>query len=97
MKKGLVLDLSKVAPYAQETELNYMEAMVNATHEVLHNKTGAGNDFLGWLDLPVNYDKNEFERIKNAAEKIKKNSEVLIVIGIGGSYLRCKSCYRNVN
>ncbi|MGL5351882.1 MAG: glucose-6-phosphate isomerase [Clostridium sp.] len=91
MKKGLVLDLSKVAPYAQETELNHMEAMVNATHEVLHNKTGAGNDFLGWLDLPVNYDKNEFDRIKKAAEKIKSDSEVLIVIGIGGSYLGARA------
>ena len=54
----------------------------------LHDKTGAGNDFLGWIDLPLNYDKSEFARIKKAAEKIKSNSEVLIVIGIGGSYLR---------
>ena len=58
---------------------------------MLHNKTGAGNDFLGWVDLPLNYDKEEFARIKAAAQKIKSDSEVLIVIGIGGSYLRGKA------
>ena len=80
MNKGLRLDLSKVEPYVKlEQELNHMEAMVKSAHDTLKNGTGAGNDFLGWLDLPVNYDKNEFERIKNAAEKIKKNSDALIV------------------
>jgi glucose-6-phosphate isomerase len=58
---------------------------------MLHNKTGAGNDFLGWLDLPLNYDKEEFARIKAAAQKIRSDSEVLIVIGIGGSYLGAKA------
>ena len=88
MNKGLKLDLSKVEPYVKiEQELNYMEVMVKGAHETLTNKTGAGNDFLGWLDLPVNYDKEEFDRIKKSAEKIKGNSEALIVIGIGGSYL----------
>jgi len=87
MNKGLSLDSSKVAPYLEEAELNNMESMVKAVHEDLHNKTGAGNDFLGWVDLPVNYDKEEFARIKKAAEKIKSDSDVLIVIGIGGSYL----------
>ena len=57
----------------------------------LHNGTGAGNAFLGWVDLPVNYDKEEFARIKAAAEKIKKDSEILIVIGIGGSYLGARA------
>ena len=65
--------------------------MVTTAHKMLHDKTGAGNDFLGWIDLPVNYDKDEFARIKKSAEKIKSDSDVLIVIGIGGSYLRCKS------
>ncbi len=60
-------------------------------HEKIVNKSGAGNDFLGWYDLPVNYDKVEFERIKKAAEKIKKDSEVLVVIGIGGSYLGARA------
>lgn len=91
MSKGLSLDLSKVQPYACLSELDKMEAMVNCAHTTVHEKTGAGNDFLGWLDLPVNYDKGEFERIKAAAEKIKSDSDVLIVIGIGGSYLGARA------
>ncbi|MGL5379666.1 glucose-6-phosphate isomerase [Clostridium sp.] len=97
MNKGLRLDLSKVEPYAKLNELDYMEAMVKSAHNVLHEKTGAGNDFLGWLDLPVNYDKNEFDRIKQAAEKIKGNSEALIVIGIGGSYLGPRAAIEMLN
>ena len=58
--------------------------------EVLVSRSGAGNDFLGWIDLPVNYDKEEFTRIKKAAEKIQSDSEVLLVIGIGGSYFQLK-------
>ena len=91
MKKRLTLDLSKTTPYLKEQEVCYMEDMVKSAHEKLHNKTGAGNDFLGWIDLPVNYDKNEFQRIKAAAEKIKKDSDVLLVIGIGGSYLGARA------
>lgn len=91
MNKGISLDLSKVAPYLEEAELNNMESMVKAVHEDLHNGTGAGNDFLGWVDLPVNYDKDEFARIKKAGEKIKSDSDVLIVIGIGGSYLGARA------
>ena len=60
---------------------------VKAAQKTLHEKSGAGNDFLGWVDLPVNYDKEEFARIEKAAAKIRKDSQVLIVIGIGGSYL----------
>ncbi|MGG7213553.1 glucose-6-phosphate isomerase [Clostridium nigeriense] len=98
MNKGLRLDLSKVEPYVKlEQELNNMEAMVKCAHSTLQNGTGAGNDFLGWLDLPVNYDKDEFERIKNAAEKIKKNSDALIVIGIGGSYLGPRAAIEMLN
>ncbi|MDU5110254.1 MAG: glucose-6-phosphate isomerase [Clostridium sp.] len=98
MNKGLKLDLSKVEPYVKiEQELNYMEAMVKGAHETLTNKTGAGNDFLGWLDLPVNYDKEEFDRIKKSAEKIKGNSEALIVIGIGGSYLGPRAAIEMLN
>jgi glucose-6-phosphate isomerase len=97
MNKGLKLDLSKVEPYAKVQELDYMEAMVKGAHEALHNKSGAGNEFLGWLDLPVNYDKEEFARIKNASERIKKNSDVLIVIGIGGSYLGARAAIEMLN
>lgn len=85
--RGLSLDISKLNEFINEHEIGYMQPMINSAHETIHNGTGAGNDFLGWLDLPKNYDKEEFERIKIAAEKIKSNSEVLIVIGIGGSYL----------
>ena len=91
MRNGLSLDLTKLQPYASLTELDMMEGMVKYAHDTVHEKTGAGNDFLGWLDLPVNYDKEEFERIKVAAEKIKSNSDVLIVIGIGGSYLGARA------
>ena len=91
MNKSISLDLSKVAPYLAEAEINYMEDMVKSAHEKLHNGTGAGNDFLGWIDLPVNYDKDEFERIKKAAAKIQSDSDILVVIGIGGSYLGARA------
>ena len=98
MNKGLRLDLSKVEPYVKiDQELSHMEAMVKGAHSTLVNKSGAGNDFLGWVDLPVNYDKEEFDRIKVAAEKIKKNSDALIVIGIGGSYLGARAAIEMLN
>ena len=92
MKNGLSLDLSKVQPYASLAELDKMEGMVNFAHNTVHEGTGAGSDFLGWLDLPVNYDKEEFARIKVAANKIKENSywDWWIIF-------RSKSCYRRVN
>ena len=68
-----------------------IQERVNEIHEMIHNKTGLGNDFLGWLDLPKNYDKDEFERVLKAADKIKNDSDVLVVIGIGGSYLGAKA------
>lgn len=72
-------------------ELNQIKPYVELANEVLMKGTGAGNDFLGWVSLPKNYDRKEFERIKKAAEKIKNDSEILIVIGIGGSYLGAKA------
>ena len=63
MRRNLTLDLSKTAPFLKENELDYMEDLVKAAHEKIHNKTGAGNDFLGWVDLPINYDKAEFMEI----------------------------------
>ncbi len=68
-----------------------MRSEVSAAHKMLTEGTGLGSDFLGWLDLPVNYDKDEFRRIKESAEKIKKDSEVLVVLGIGGSYLGARA------
>ena len=77
--------------FFNENELKQIKPYVELANEVLTSKSGAGNDFLGWIDLPENYDKDEFARIKKAAEKIKNDSEVLIVIGIGGSYLGAKA------
>lgn len=91
MTKRLTFDYSKAFGFFDEHEISYMEKMVEAAHLMLHHKSGAGNDFLGWVDLPKNYDKEEFKRIKIAAEKIKSDSEVLIVIGIGGSYLGARA------
>lgn len=75
------------APFISDNEYDAIDSQVKAAHETLHFGKGQGSEFLGWLDLPVNYDKEEFARIKKAAERIKSNSDVLIVIGIGGSYL----------
>lgn len=83
----VTFDYSKAASFISEEEVSYMSKLVADAKEQLVNKTGAGNDFLGWLDLPVDYDKEEFARMKKAAAKIQSDSEVLIVIGIGGSYL----------
>ena len=77
--------------FFNENELKQIKPYVELANEVLTSKTGAGNDFLGWVDLPENYNKDEFARIKKAAEKIKNDSEVLVVIGIGGSYLGAKA------
>ncbi len=71
----------------QRPELRGISEEIRLCHEALHNKTGKGNDFVGWVELPQRYDQEEFERIKKAAAKIKQDSSVLIVIGIGGSYL----------
>ena len=77
--------------FVREHELSREFPLVKAAHDTLTSRTGAGNDFLGWMDLPVNYDKEEFARIKKAAEKIKSDSEVLIVIGIGGSNMGARA------
>ncbi len=84
-------DYSKTAGYVHQHEIDSMKAITQAAKELLLAKTGAGNDYLGWIDLPVNYDKEEFSRIKAAAEKIRSDSEVLVVIGIGGSYLGARA------
>ena len=88
---GLKLDDKYVRSFVAEHELDGIAPAVKAAHDQLVNRNGLGNDFLGWIDLPVNYDKEEFARIKKAAAKIKQDSEVLIVIGIGGSYLGARA------
>lgn len=77
--------------FVSEEVLAGYQAKVTESAEKLANKSGAGNDYLGWVDLPVDYDKDEFERIKKAAKKIQNDSDVLIVIGIGGSYLGARA------
>ena len=84
-------DYSKTAGLISEEEVSAMSKQVLDAKELLTSGKGAGNDFLGWIDLPVNYDKEEFARIKKAAEKIQSDSEVLVVIGIGGSYLGARA------
>jgi glucose-6-phosphate isomerase len=88
---ALKLNTKYIESFINEDELAGVKSQVELAAATLHNKTGLGNDFLGWLELPENYDKDEFERIKKAAEKIKSNSEILIVIGIGGSYLGARA------
>ncbi len=84
-------DYGKASAFISEEEVSYMEKLVADAKDVLVAKTGAGNDFLGWIDLPVDYDKEEFARIKAAAAKIQADSDVLVVIGIGGSYLGARA------
>ena len=77
--------------FIRENDIKGLESQVLAAHNLLENKNGLGNDFLGWVELPLNYDREEFYRIKKAAEKIKSDTDVLIVIGIGGSYLGARA------
>lgn len=84
-------DYSKVATFVREHELDFLQSQVSAADKALREGTGPGSDFLGWIDLPENYDKEEFDRVKKAAEKIKSDSDVLVVIGIGGSYLGARA------
>ncbi|MGY3703417.1 glucose-6-phosphate isomerase [Vagococcus martis] len=90
-------DYSNVGTFIGEHELGYMQAEVTAAHNTLREGTGPGNDFRGWIDLPENYDKEEFARVKKAAEKIQSDSDILIVIGIGGSYLGAKAAIDFLN
>ncbi|SER77786.1 glucose-6-phosphate isomerase [Gracilibacillus ureilyticus] len=90
-------DYEKALDFFGQHELDYLKEPVKLAHEMVHNKTGAGNDFLGWVDLPTDYDKEEFARIKKAADKIKSDSDVLLVVGIGGSYLGARAAIEMLN
>ncbi len=85
------LNGSYLGDFVSEESILAMQEEVTKAHELLHTKTGEGNEFLGWLTLPTNYDKDEFSRIKKAATKIQQTSDLLIVIGIGGSYLGARA------
>ena len=91
MSSKVTYDYSKASSFISEDEVKFMSKLVMDAKEQLLSRSGAGNDFLGWIDLPVDYDKEEFSRILKAAEKIKSDSEVLLVIGIGGSYLGARA------
>ena len=91
MANKVTFDYSKATGFIQEHEMEYMSRLAAQAKETLVSKSGAGNDFVGWVDLPVDYDKEEFARIEKAAEKIREDSEVLLVIGIGGSYLGARA------
>ena len=80
-----------LSDFLSEHEVGYLKPYAAIAHDMLLSGKGAGNDFLGWVNLPENYDKDEFTRIKIAAEKIKQNSDILVVIGIGGSYLGARA------
>lgn len=89
--KKLGLDYSNALAFINESEITCLSPFIKKAHEMLHNKTGPGSDFTGWVDLPKVYDRDEFARIKAAAERIKSDSEALVVIGIGGSYLGARA------
>ena len=91
MSNKVSFDYSKASLFISDDEVKNIGKSVEDAKELLISKKGAGSDFLGWIDLPVNYDKEEFSRIQKAAEKIKNDSEVLLVIGIGGSYLGARA------
>ncbi len=85
------LDYQKALKFFDQHELEQHQDAIKLIHRTIHEGTGAGSDFLGWVDLPVNYDKEEFSRIKEAAKQVQSHSDVLVVIGIGGSYLGARS------
>jgi len=89
-------DYKNALGFLSEHEISYMEGQVSLAHNMLHEKSGPGNDFLGWVELPNNYDKEEFSRILKAARKIREDSDVLIVVGIGGSYLGARAAIESL-
>jgi glucose-6-phosphate isomerase len=97
MGNKITFDYSKTAGVVSESEIAVMGNLADAAKDMLLSRTGLGNDFLGWIDLPVNYDKEEFDRIVKAAAKIQKDSDVLLVIGIGGSYLGARAANEFLN
>lgn len=88
---AIKLNSKYLKSFIAEHEIEAMKAQITDAHNTIENRNGLGNDFLGWVDLPENYDKDEFERIKAAAERIKEKADILIVIGIGGSYLGARA------
>ncbi|TBL78558.1 glucose-6-phosphate isomerase [Paenibacillus thalictri] len=88
---AISFNYSSALPFIQQHEVDYFGEFVKTAHNMLHEKKGPGSDYVGWVDLPLQYDKEEFARIKQAAARIRSHSDALIVIGIGGSYLGARS------
>ena len=97
MDKYLNVDYGKALGFVNKDDFKLIEEEIKLAHKMLHEKTGKGNEFLGWLELPNNYDKDEFDLVKKSAEIIRNNSDVLLVIGIGGSYLGSKAAIEMLN
>ena len=93
----ITFDYSQALNFIENKEINSLQERVSQCHKMLHHGTGLGSDYLGWIDLPNNYDKLEFSRLKVAAERIRSQSEVFIVIGIGGSYLGARAAIEMLN
>ena len=89
--QGIHLDCNGIKNFVTDEELKNMEQRVFQAHDMILNKNGEGKEMLGWLDLPTNRDEKEIEKIKECAERIQKQSDVFVVIGIGGSYLGAKA------
>ena len=88
---SVTLETRYAEGFIRSHEFDAMQQQVTAAHDTLHSGSGFGSDFLGWMDLPVNYDKEEFARIKAAAARIKQDTDIFIAIGIGGSYLGARA------
>ncbi|TXL58154.1 glucose-6-phosphate isomerase [Cerasibacillus terrae] len=93
----ITFSYDKANPFFHPQEINYLEPFVKTAHQLLHDKIAQGNQYLGWIDLPKNYDKREFSRIKSCADKIRSDSDILLVIGIGGSYLGARAAIEMLN
>ncbi|RXT04915.1 glucose-6-phosphate isomerase [Ammoniphilus sp. CFH 90114] len=91
MKVSIRFNYSKALPFMKKEEVENLSSQVQLAHQMLHEKTGAGREYTGWVELPINYDKEEFTRIQAAAERIQRDSQALVVIGIGGSYLGARA------
>ncbi|WLD92661.1 glucose-6-phosphate isomerase [Alkalihalobacillus sp. AL-G] len=94
---SLTFDYTKALTFVGQHEIDQFKDQIETAHHALHNGTGAGNDYIGWVDLPNNYDREEFERIQKSAAKIQADTDVLLVIGIGGSYLGARAAIEMLN
>jgi len=93
----ITFDCKKAMGFVSENEIRYMGNQIENAHRMIHEKSGPGNDFLGWVELPNDYDRDEFSRITRAAQRIRENSDVFIVIGIGGSYLGARAAIESLS